>query len=154
MRTRASHSGCAATALCIFSPATGASIPLAAMGVFERHSLSNGLRVLTAPMPQAQSVSCFVMLPAGSRYETAETNGIAHFAEHMFFKGTGAGRRRARHRRRDRLDRQRVQRLHRQGVHGLLRPLRRETRDTALDVLVDMLRHSRFDPRRSSARRA
>ena len=39
-------------------------------------------------MPHAQSVSCFVMLAAGSRYETAETNGIAHFAEHMFFKGT------------------------------------------------------------------
>ena len=28
------------------------------------------------------------MLAAGSRYETAETNGIAHFSEHMFFKGT------------------------------------------------------------------
>ena len=29
--------------------------------VYERHVLSNGLRVLTAPMPQAQSVSCFLM---------------------------------------------------------------------------------------------
>ena len=55
---------------------------------FERQTLANGLRVLTAPMPHAQSVSCFVMLAAGSRYETPETNGIAHFAEHMFFKGT------------------------------------------------------------------
>ena len=58
------------------------------MDVFDRFSLPNGLRVLTAPMPQAQSVSCVVMLAAGSRYESAETNGIAHFAEHMFFKGT------------------------------------------------------------------
>ena len=58
------------------------------MAVFERFTLENGLRVLTAPMPHAQSVSCFVMLAAGSRYETADTNGIAHFAEHMFFKGT------------------------------------------------------------------
>src|SRR5881227_922041 len=58
------------------------------MGVYERHELGNGLRVLTAPMPHAQSVSCFVMLAAGSRYETKATNGIAHFAEHMFFKGT------------------------------------------------------------------
>ena len=39
-------------------------------------------------MPQAQSVSCFVMFAAGSRYETPEIGGIAHFAEHMFFKGT------------------------------------------------------------------
>src|SRR4249919_2786994 len=39
-------------------------------------------------MPAAKSVACFVMIAAGSRYETRETNGIAHFAEHMFFKGT------------------------------------------------------------------
>ena len=61
---------------------------MARVSTFERHHLGNGLRVVTAPMPQAQSVSCFVMLAAGSRYETGETNGIAHFAEHMFFKGT------------------------------------------------------------------
>src|SRR3954462_1835595 len=58
------------------------------MAVYERHQLANGLRLLTAPMEQAQSGSCFVMLAAGSRYETAESNGLAHFAEHMFFKGT------------------------------------------------------------------
>ena len=58
------------------------------MSTYERHRLENGVRVLTAPMPHAQSVSCFVMLAAGSRYETRETNGIAHFCEHMFFKGT------------------------------------------------------------------
>jgi len=58
------------------------------MGVFERQTLPNGLRLLTAPMGHAQSVSCFIMLAAGSRYETPDTSGIAHFAEHMFFKGT------------------------------------------------------------------
>ena len=56
--------------------------------VYETATLSNGIRVLTAPIPHAQSVSCFLMISAGSRYETRETNGIAHFAEHMFFKGT------------------------------------------------------------------
>src|SRR5437588_2376 len=60
----------------------------AAVSVFERQELSNGVRVLTAPMPQSQSVTCSLMLAAGSRYETRDTNGIAHFAEHMFFKGT------------------------------------------------------------------
>ena len=39
-------------------------------------------------MDGAQSVIVAIMLAAGSRYETPETNGIAHFAEHMFFKGT------------------------------------------------------------------
>ena len=55
---------------------------------FERTSLTNGVRILTAPMPNVQSTSCFLMFAAGSRYETKESNGIAHFAEHMFFKGT------------------------------------------------------------------
>src|SRR5690348_18016757 len=58
------------------------------MAVFERHTFDNGLRLVTADVDQAQSVTCMIMLAAGSRYETAETNGIAHFAEHMFFKGT------------------------------------------------------------------
>src|SRR5437764_12730915 len=58
------------------------------MSTYERHVLDNGLRVLTANLPEAQSVTCMVMFAAGSRYETPETNGIAHFSEHMFFKGT------------------------------------------------------------------
>jgi predicted Zn-dependent peptidase len=37
------------------------------MNTFERTELSNGLRVVTAPMPQAKSVACFIMLAAGSR---------------------------------------------------------------------------------------
>jgi predicted Zn-dependent peptidase len=55
---------------------------------YELTSLPNGVRILTAPMANVQSTACFLMFAAGSRYETAETNGIAHFAEHMFFKGT------------------------------------------------------------------
>src|SRR3970040_3065434 len=56
--------------------------------VFEKSTLGNGIRVVTAPMPHVGSVACFVMLAAGSRYETPESKGIAHFSEHMFFKGT------------------------------------------------------------------
>ena len=56
--------------------------------MFEKTVLPNGLRVVTAPMPAAKSVAVMVMIAAGSRYETRDTNGIAHFAEHMFFKGT------------------------------------------------------------------
>ena len=58
------------------------------MSIFEKTTLGNGIRVVTAPMPQVGSVSCFVTLAAGSRYEEPESQGIAHFAEHMFFKGT------------------------------------------------------------------
>src|SRR2546421_11419333 len=58
------------------------------MTVYERHTLSNGLRVLTAPLDHAQSVACYVMVGSGSRYENAANRGIAHFTEHMVFKGT------------------------------------------------------------------
>ena len=117
------------------------------MGVFERETLSNGLRVLTAPMPHVQSVACFVMLAAGSRYETPRDERDRALRRAHVLQGHRAAPDRARHRHRDRRDRRRVQRLHRQGVHGLLRRAARpSTARLALDVLVDMLRHSKFEP--------
>lgn len=50
--------------------------------------LQNGLRVLLIPMPFVSSVTIEVLVGAGSRYESKSENGIAHFVEHMFFKGT------------------------------------------------------------------
>jgi predicted Zn-dependent peptidase len=116
------------------------------VSTFEHHVLDNGLRVLTAPMPQAQSVTCMIMLAAGSRYETPETNGIAHFSEHMFFKGT-------------------KRRPSARDIAGEIDAIggefnaftgkeytayyvkcAAEHRDIALDVISDMLRNSRFDP--------
>ncbi|MEK7533776.1 MAG: pitrilysin family protein [Patescibacteria group bacterium] len=55
---------------------------------FQRKVLSNGLRILTIPMPSFESVTVLVMVGAGSRYETKLNNGISHFLEHMAFKGT------------------------------------------------------------------
>lgn len=51
-------------------------------------TLANGLRVAVAHMPYWQSVSVGVFAGAGSRHEAARSNGIAHFTEHMLFKGT------------------------------------------------------------------
>jgi len=53
-----------------------------------QYSTINGIHVATAEMPHMESVSAGIYLPTGSRYESAELNGIAHFAEHMIFKGT------------------------------------------------------------------
>src|SRR3954449_11233106 len=116
------------------------------MTVFQRDTLDNGLRVLTADLPYAQSVAVILMLAAGSRYESAESSGIAHFSEHMFFKGT-------------------EQRPSAKEIAGAIDAIggefnaftgkeytayyvkcAAEHRDVALDVLVDMLRNSRFDP--------
>ncbi|NNE80911.1 MAG: insulinase family protein [Silicimonas sp.] len=52
------------------------------------HRLSNGVRVVTEHMPGLQSASIGVWVAAGGRHERAEQNGIAHFLEHMAFKGT------------------------------------------------------------------
>jgi predicted Zn-dependent peptidase len=116
------------------------------MTVFERETLSNGVRLLAAPMPQVQSVACFIMLAAGSRYETAETNGIAHFAEHMFFKGT------------ERRPTAQQIGLELDGIGaefnaftgkeytGYYVKCAAEHREHSFDVLVDMLRHSKFEP--------
>ena len=39
-------------------------------------------------MAHVQSTACYVMFNAGARFETPETNGVAHFVEHMLFCGT------------------------------------------------------------------
>ena len=50
--------------------------------------LKGGLRVVTTSVPTAQSVSVNVFAGAGARGETERTMGVAHFLEHMMFKGT------------------------------------------------------------------
>jgi predicted Zn-dependent peptidase len=53
-----------------------------------REVLDNGLRLITESMPHVRSVSIGVWLTRGSRHETDAQSGIAHFVEHMLFKGT------------------------------------------------------------------
>jgi predicted Zn-dependent peptidase len=113
--------------------------------MFEKTALGNGIRVVTAQNDQVGSVSCFVMLAAGSRYETRESQGIAHFAEHMFFKGT------------ERRPTARSISTEIDAIGGEFNAFTgkeltgyfvrcgSETRDVALDVLADMLLSSRFD---------
>lgn len=50
--------------------------------------LNNRLRVITVPMPSLESVTVSIWAKTGSRNETSKNNGISHFLEHMFFKGT------------------------------------------------------------------
>ena len=51
--------------------------------------LDNGIRIITEQIPVAHSVSIGAWVATGSRHEDAALCGISHFAEHMFFKGTG-----------------------------------------------------------------
>ncbi|HVU75809.1 MAG TPA: pitrilysin family protein [Candidatus Paceibacterota bacterium] len=54
---------------------------------YKLSELKNGLRVVLAPM-ESDTATVIVMTGTGSRYETKAENGLAHFLEHMFFKGT------------------------------------------------------------------
>lgn len=51
-------------------------------------TLSNGMRVLLVPQPDAVATTVLVLVTAGSKYETKEISGLSHFLEHMCFKGT------------------------------------------------------------------
>ena len=52
------------------------------------HTFDNGFRVVTEHMPGLKSASIGIWVNAGGRHERLEQNGIAHFLEHMAFKGT------------------------------------------------------------------
>jgi predicted Zn-dependent peptidase len=56
--------------------------------MFERTELHRGPRVISARLPGARSVSIAAYVLAGSRLESAEESGVAHFMEHLTFKGT------------------------------------------------------------------
>ncbi len=56
----------------------------------KRRVLSNGLRVLTVPAPGLHSAMIALYVRAGSRHETASSNGVSHFLEHLFFRGSRA----------------------------------------------------------------
>ena len=107
--------------------------------------LPNGLTVATAAMPQMRSVSLGLWVGVGSRYEPPQLNGTCHFIEHLLFKGT-----------RKRSAKEISQAV--EGIGGYLNAFTSEettcfhARARAarfhdlLDVLMDMLLHSRFAP--------
>ncbi|WP_019989215.1 M16 family metallopeptidase [Rudanella lutea] len=55
---------------------------------YELHTLPNGIRIVHKQILHTQIAHCGIMLDIGSRDETPEQQGLAHFWEHMAFKGT------------------------------------------------------------------
>lgn len=58
------------------------------MNKYKVNFLSNKVPLITVPIKGAPTATALVILKAGSKYETKENNGLSHFLEHMFFKGT------------------------------------------------------------------
>ncbi len=114
--------------------------------MYQKTTLDNGLRVITAPMPHTLSVSICIFVGVGSRYETDAEAGISHFIEHLLFKGT------------PKRPTAREISAAIEGVGGILNggtdkevtvywcKVAQPHFSLALDVLVDVLLHSKFDP--------
>lgn len=56
--------------------------------MYQLQTLKNGLTLITVPKPSFESVTTLVAVGTGSRYENKKNIGLAHFLEHMFFKGS------------------------------------------------------------------
>lgn len=56
--------------------------------MIKKYTCSNGVRIVLENIPTVRSVAIGVWIGTGSRNEDAQNNGISHFLEHMFFKGT------------------------------------------------------------------
>jgi len=114
--------------------------------VYQKKVLDNGLRIISSEMPHTRSVCISIFIGAGSRYELPEQAGLSHFVEHLCFKGTE--RRPTSKEISETID----------GIGGVLNggtdkeltvywvKVARPHYLVALDLLVDMLRHSKFDP--------
>jgi len=114
--------------------------------MFQFDSLDNGVRLLTSHNDDAPSATALVMFGVGSRFEERQQSGIAHFAEHMFFKGT------------ERRPTARDISVEIDGIGGDFNAFTgkeytgyyvkcaAEHLPLAVDVLGDMLLHSKFDP--------
>ncbi len=111
-----------------------------------RTLLKNGLRVLTIPMSSLESATVLVLVGAGSRYETKVNSGISHFLEHMAFKGT--------ERRPSALEISSIidgmggdfNAFTSKEYTGYFIKSARGRVETSMDVLSDMLMHSKLDP--------
>ncbi|HEY2991073.1 MAG TPA: pitrilysin family protein [Candidatus Binatia bacterium] len=113
--------------------------------MFNKTVLDNGIRVLSREMPDTRSVSLGIWVENGSRHESRQQNGISHFIEHLFFKGT---ERRSAARIAEEMD----------SVGGVLNAFTAkeytcyyakvldENLPLAVDLLSDIFLHSVFDP--------
>ncbi|KAM7268291.1 hypothetical protein ACFE04_010457 [Oxalis oulophora] len=115
-------------------------------------TLPNGLRVATESNLSVKTATVGVWIDAGSRFETEESNGTAHFLEHMIFKGTDR-----------RTVRQLEEEIENMGGHLNAYTSREQTTyyarvmgkdvNKALDILADILQNSKFDDERISRER-
>ena len=112
--------------------------------MYQQTTLPNGARLLTQQVPEAQSAALGFFVGVGSRHEGARENGAAHFIEHMLFKGTARRSAGQLARDMDAIGGQFNAYTTKEHTCFYGRTLDRHL-DEGLDILADMLFHSRFD---------
>ncbi|WP_185184340.1 M16 family metallopeptidase [Bacillus subtilis] len=112
--------------------------------MIKRYTCQNGVRIVLENNPTVRSVAIGVWIGTGSRHETPEINGISHFLEHMFFKGTSTKSAREIAESFDRIGGQ-VNAFTSKEYTCYYAKVLDEHANYALDVLADMFFHSTFD---------
>lgn len=112
---------------------------------YTKQTFSNGLRLVAIPMKNTKTVTVLVMVGVGSKYETKKINGISHFLEHMFFKGTQ--RRPTPKDITETIDRVggKINAFTGEEYSGYCVKIDQNHLDTALDIISDMLVNSKFE---------
>lgn len=108
--------------------------------------LENGLRIATDTMAGAQSVVAGAWVGVGTRHEPWNANGIAHFVEHMMFKGTKTRSSYALSSAIENRGGEMNAHTSREATVYYARVLPEET-ENAVDIVSDMMRHSTFAPK-------
>ena len=112
--------------------------------MYQPITLPNGARLLLQEVPGAQSAALGFFVGVGSRHEAPRENGAAHFIEHMLFKGTARRSAGQLARDMDAIGGQLNAYTTKEHTCFYGRTLDRHL-DEGLDILADMLFHSRFD---------
>src|SRR5436309_11925778 len=108
-------------------------------------TLTNGLRVATDRVDTVDTVSLGIWIDVGTRHEPAEINGVAHFLEHMAFKGTERRSARAIAEEIEAVGGHLNAYTSRESTAYYAKVLKEDV-PLALDILADILMHSSFDP--------
>ena len=112
--------------------------------MYDKLVLPNGLRIVSEPMVNVRSAAVGIFVGVGSRDEKTEENGAAHFIEHMLFKGTERHTAQELASVMDSIGGQINAYTTRENTCFYARVLD-EHLHTAIDVLADMFKNSRFD---------
>jgi predicted Zn-dependent peptidase len=113
--------------------------------MYRKDTLTNGIRVVSETLPKSRSISIGVWVKVGSRHEPEEIGGVSHFIEHLFFKGTKTRTAKDIAIEMDSIGGE-MNAFTSQETTTYYAKVVDEHLPVAIDILSDILLHSKFDP--------